>query len=445
MNLAVARLLLAALWLHGGAAARAEPLAAMLAKVYLTNPRLEAGRANLRAIDESVPQARAARRPQVTATSSAAYNVTGEALPSQRQALNVTQSIYDGGAAKASTRLAEAGVHAERARLMLLEQDVLLEAITAYTAVARNRQVLELASANEERLRVQLDATRDRERFGDVTKTDIFQAESRYAGAIAARIAAEGAVKVSAADYRRLTGEWPDRLELPPAPDEATASLDEALAQSDASWEWQAASLELAAAHDAVNVTLAGLKPSLSLGGQVGYAMGDGGYDRSGGNAAIGATLTVPLYRGGGEYARVRQSKEILSQRRYGRDDARRSVEAAITSAWEAARTNEATIRSIQRQVDAAAFAVDGVRQEALVGARTVLDVLDAEQELFAAEVDLVRAEGEHVLTAYRLRAAVGRLTASDLELEVARYDPEDHYRDVQGRWFGLGPKVEAE
>ena len=235
------------------------------------------------------------------------------------------------------------------------------------------------------------------------------------------------------------------RAAVAPAPDAATASLDEALAQSDASWEWQAASLELAAAHDAVNVTLAGLKPSLSLGGQVGYAMGDGGYDRSGGNAAIGATLTVPLYRGGGEYARVRQSKEILSQRRYGRDDARRSVEAAITSAWEAARTNEATIRSIQRQVDAAAFAVDGVRQEALVGARTVLDVLDAEQELFAAEVDLVRAEGEHVLTAYRLRAAVGRLTASDLELEVARYDPEDHYRDVQGRWFGLGPKVGAE
>ena len=150
----------------------------------------------------------------------------------QRQALNVTQSIYDGGAAKAATRLAENGVRAERARLMLLEQDVLLEAITAYTAVARDRQVLELASANEERLRVQLDATRDRERFGDVTKTDIFQAESRHAGAIAARIAAEGAVKVSAADYRRLTGEWPDQLELPPAPDEATASLDEALAQS---------------------------------------------------------------------------------------------------------------------------------------------------------------------------------------------------------------------
>lgn len=445
MNLAVAQLLLASLWLYGGSGARAEPLAAMLAKVYLTSPQLESGRASLRAIDESVPQARSARRPQVTATSSAAFNAAGDALPTQRQALNVTQNLYDGGATTAATKLAENGVRAERARLMLLEQEVLLEAVTAYTAVARDRQVLDLASANEERLRLQLDATRDRERFGDVTKTDIFQADSRYAGAIAARIAAEGEVKVSAADYRRLTGEWPDRLELPPPPEGATASLDEALAQTDASWQWQVAQLELAAAHDEVSVSLAGLKPSLNLGGQVGYAMGDGGYDGSGGNAAVGATLTVPLYRGGGEYARVRQSKEVLTQRRYGRDDARRRVEAAITAAWEATRTSEATIRSLQRQVDAAAFAVDGVRQEALVGARTVLDVLDAEQELFAAEVDLVRAERERVLAAYRLRAAVGRLTASDLELEVAQYEPENHYRDVKGRWFGLGPKVGAE
>jgi outer membrane protein len=108
-------------------------------------------------------------------------------------------------------------------------------------------------------------------------------------------------------------------------------------------------------------------------------------------------------------------------------------------------RTAEAAIRSIQRQVDAAAFALDGVRQEALVGVRTVLDVLDAEQELFAAEVDLVRAGREQVLAAYRLRAAIGRLTARDLELEVAHYDPEQHFRDVRGRWFGLGPEAGAE
>jgi TolC family type I secretion outer membrane protein len=420
MNLALARLMLASLWLSGSPGARAEPLAAMLAKVYQVSPQLESGRARLRAFDESVPQALAAGRPQATVTSSAAFNAAGEAQPTQRQALNVSQSLYDGGATRAATRLAENGVRAERGRLMLLEQDVLLEAVMAYTAVARDRQVLDLAGANEERLRLQLDATRDRERYGDVTRTDIFQAESRHAGAIAARVAAEGDLKVSTAEYQRLTGAAPGRLELPPLPDAVPVSLDEALAQADASWQWQVATFELAAARDEVSVSLADLKPNLSLGGQVGYAMGDGGYDGSGGNASIGATLTVPLYRGGGEYARVRQSKEVLSQRRHGRDDARRRVEAAITAAWEAMRTAEAAIRSIQRQVDAAAFALDGVRQEALVGARTVLDVLDAEQELFAAEVDLVRAGREQVLAAYRLRAAIGRLTARDLELEVA-------------------------
>jgi outer membrane protein len=120
-------------------------------------------------------------------------------------------------------------------------------------------------------------------------------------------------------------------------------------------------------------------------------------------------------------------------------------VEAEITAAWEAARTAEAAIRSIRAQVDAAAFALDGVRQEALVGARTVLDVLDAEQELFAAEVELARAERERVLADYRQRAAVGRLTARDLSLAVAYHVPDEHYRDARGRWFGLGPRLGAE
>ena len=124
----------------------------------------------------------------------------------------------------------------------------------------------------------------------------------------------------------------------------------------------------------------------------------------SGGGAAIGATLSVPLYQGGGEYARVRQSKELLTQRRYGRDDARRASESEITAAWEAGRTAEARSARSGARSDAAAFAVDGVRQEALVGARSVLDVLDAERELFAAEVDLARAEREQVRS--RLPAA---------------------------------------
>jgi outer membrane protein len=440
-------LLLGAAWplLAGAAAAKAEPLADALGRAYLTNPRLEAGRAGLRAADESVPRALAAGRPQVTSTSSAAFNAAGDALPAARQALNLTQSLYNGGGTRAAVRRAEDAVRAERARLAQLEQELLLEAVAAYTAVARDRAVLELARRNEKRLRVQLDATRDRERFGDVTRTDIFQAESRLARAAAERVAAEGSLQAASAEYRRVVGEWPARPELPPAPDGPPASLDEALAAAEGSWRWQAASFELAAARGEVAVALAALKPRLTLGGEVSYADDSGPYRDAGANAAIGATLAVPLYQGGGEHARVRQAKELVAQRRYGVDDALRAVEAEITLAWEAHRTAEAAIRSARQQVDTAAFALDGVRQEALVGARAVLDVLDAEQELFAAEVDLARAERERVLAAYRLRAAVGRLTARDLALPVTYHAPEEHYRDVSARWFGLGPKMGAE
>lgn len=445
MNLAVVRFVLATVPLFEPSVAGAETLSDMLSQVYVGSPRLEAGRAGLRAADELITQALAPGRPQASTSNSVAYNATGDALPTQRQALTVTQNIYSGGAITAASRRAENGALAERARLSQLEQEVLLEAVAAFTAVARDGAILELARGNEERLRIQLDATRDREHFGDVTTTDIYQAKARHAGAIAERDAAAGALKEAVAEYRRLAGTEPPRLDLPAVPEGLPATLDDALAGVEANWGWQAATFELAAARNDVAASWGAMKPRLTLGAELSYAEDGGSSGRSGSNAAIGATLTVPLYQGGGEYARVRQSKELLIQRRYGRDDALRTAEAEIAAAWEATQTAEASIRSLQVQVDAATFAVEGVRQEALVGARTVLDVLDAERERFTGEVDLVRAERERVLAAYRLLAAVGRLTARDLGLTVAYYDPEAHYQDVKRRWFGLGPKLGAE
>lgn len=438
--------LVGAVCLVGAASVRAEALEDVLAHVYLTSPRLEAGRAGLRAVDESVARARAAGRPFLTATSSFAGELAGSdgaGLASQRQSLSLTQSLYSGGETRAAIARAENSVRAERARAQGLEQEVLLDAVAAYVAVTQALALLDLARGNEERLRLQLDATRDRERFGDVTRTDIAQARTRFARAVAGRLTAEGDLKTAMADYRRVVGEEPPAsLSLPPPVEGLPASAEEAQALAQDNWAYQAAVFELEAAHDDVAVAEAGLKPRLSLTGALSYAedSGTGGDPRSG--AVIGATLAVPLYQGGGEHARVRQSKELLVQRRHGRDDALRAAEATITAAWEALQTAEAVIRSLQTQADAAEFALEGVRQEALVGARAVLDVLDAEQELYQAQTDLVRAEATRVLASYRLRAAIGRLTARDLELPVAFQDLEAHYREVGARWWGLGADV---
>lgn len=441
MRPALARLLLPLLLMTTMAvAARAEPLADVLARVYLENPRLQAGREGLRASDEAVARARAGRRPFLAGSSTLAVGQNG--LQTQRQALSLTQSLYSGGETGAAIARAQALVQAERARLVQLEQEVLLEAVQAYTTVARDAAVLALARGNEERHKLQLDATRDRERFGDVTKTDVAQAETRLARATADRIAAEGALATGQADYRRVVGAAPGTLELPEPPEDEPATLEEAVARAQESWRWQEASHEVTAARDEVDVAMAGLKPRLSLGAELGYAAEPGWQQDQRSGASIGATLSVPLYQGGGGHARVRQSKDLLQQRRYARDDALRRAEAEIAAAWQAIATADARIRSLQAQVDSAGFALEGVRQEALVGARLVLDVLDAEQELFAAEVALVEVRGERVLAGYRLRAALGRLTARELALPVAYHDPQPHHDEASGRWFGVGERV---
>jgi TolC family type I secretion outer membrane protein len=420
--------------------ALAESLAEALASAYLDSPRLEGARAGLRAADEALPIAKAAGRPQLLGTTSAAFNAMGDTQPAGRQALSLSQSLYSGGGIAAATRQARRAVEAERARLMLSEQGVLLDVVAAYTAVVRDRRVLELARGNEDRLGLELAATRDRERFGDLTETDIHQAESRHEGGIADRIAAEGALAASEAEYARVVGRQPGELEPAPLPEFAPATLEAAMAEAEGNWAWQAASSDVAAAEEAVAVSLAALKPRLTLAGEIGYALDGGTQYNSGPGAVVGTTLVLPLYQGGGDHARVRQSKEQLSQRRYGRDDARRGAEAAIVDAWRSGRTADAAIRAIRRQVSAARFTAEGVRAEARVGARSVVDVLDAERDLFAAEVDLAHADREQTLAAYRLQAAVGRLTGQDLALPVAYHDPEEHYRDSSGRWFGLEP-----
>lgn len=418
----------------------AEPLSDALSRVYEDSPRLQAGREGLRAVDEGVARARAGGRPFLSGTSTVGVGTDwSHAQPAQSQSLRLTQSLYNGGQTSAEIARAEDEVQAERARLAQLESDVLLEAIAAYVGVAREGSILELARGNEERLRLQLDATRDRERFGDATRTDIAQSQTRFARATADRIAAQGSLSTAEAEYRRVTGQEPGGLKLPDPPEAVAASAAEAQGQAERSFRALAAGHDVAAAREEVAVAVAAMRPKLSLGAEIGIAgSADWQADQRSG-ASVGATLTVPLYQGGGEQARVRQSKNLLLQRRWARDGARRDAEAEIAAAWQAQATTEAAIKALESQVDAAGFALDGVRQEALVGARLVLDILDAEQELFAAEVALVRARGDRVLAGYRLQAAVGRLSARDLALPVAFDDPDAHLDATSGRWFGLG------
>jgi len=426
--------------------AQAETLLDALAKAYATNPSLQAARATLRATDEGVPQALSGWRPSVSVsgTSSAKQQETSSAPGNKVDtnpktlALNVTQSLYKGGQTVSAVSSAENTVLAQRARLKTTEQTVLLNGATAYLNVLRDQAVVGLNIKNEEVLQSQLDATQDRFNVGEITRTDVHQAQSRLAGATADRIQAEGDLESSRAAYANLMGEAPERLQPSRLALPLPESLDDALSLAEQfNPAVNAAVFAERASRDSIDTTKGKLLPSVDLTGAVSRSL-DTVADNYWSNAyEAKVTLSVPLYQSGSVYSQLRQARENASSLRLTANQARRDATQQVRTAWEILAATRARIEAIKTQVLAAETALEGVQREAGVGSRTVLDVLDAEQELLDARVNLVRSQRDETVAELTLLSSVGNLTAADLNLAVDLYDAQGHYQEVRDKWFG--------
>lgn len=433
---------LALLWTPGGS--QAETLEEALANAYSNNPTLRAQRASQRAVDETVSQERAGWRPTVTLSAAATEKRTdtnrGNAVTTTPLSIgiSVTQPLYRGGRTVNGTQQAEFNVLAARARLIAVEQQVLRDTVAAYVDVLRDQATVQLNQNNMAVLQRQLDATRDRFEVGEVTRTDISQAEARLSRARSDFIQAEGNLEISRADYANLVGHPPENLERVPAltglPRTQEEALEGALARNPA---LVAANSAEQASDFAVRSGRGKLMPTVSLIGDLTHSEETAVAGLESDTASITARLSVPLYQSGSEHSKVRQLRQTNNQRRIEVEESRRAVIEDVTQAWERLNTATARIRSRADQVAAAELALDGVRQEAEVGSRTVLDVLDAEQELLDARVALVAVERDEYVAGFDLRAAVGRLTAQDLGLPVEIYDPTDYYRAVRNKLIG--------
>lgn len=449
--------------LSSGQSAEADTLREALALAYANNPSLLAARAQLRAVDESVPIALSGWRPSVTVNGnvSRARNETaiqgtvgsgaqfagGTTLrTSQSASIGVSQPLFKGFKTQAATAAAKANVEAQRARLKTSEQQVLLAAATAYFDVLRDMAVVELRSNNVQVLNRQLEATQDRFRVGEITRTDVAQAEARLSASVSARILAEGNLQQSRAAYVSSIGKSPENLVTPDALGELPATRDEAIASASEDNPSLVAALFTAdAAQENIKSSRGDLLPTVNLEGQLSKGW-DTIADQSTAEAASArVTLSVPLYQGGVVYARLRQAKHTAGQRRLEADQARLDARESATSTWEIYQSSRASIASIETQIVASEIALEGVQREAEVGARTVLDVLDAEQELLDARVNLVTAERDQLVATLQLQASVGRLTAEDLALGVNLYDAMDHYDDVKGSFFGSSKAANAD
>jgi outer membrane protein len=420
-----------------------------LATAYENNATLNAQRARLRATDEQVPQALSGYRPTVSAFSEVGRtwldgnkkSLVGKednALFARTYGASIEQPLFRGGQTAAAVRGAENTVRAERSRLDSTEQTVLLNAATAYSDVYRDQAVLELNIRNEQRLARQLEATRDRFQVGEVTRTDVSQAEARLARATADRISAEGALAASRATFRNVVGVVPAVLERPPLPHELPASLADANAIAmDNNPNVTTAEFQERSALDATDQVRGELWPTLSLIGRLQRQEEVSRKDARLDSAEALVNLTVPLYQAGAVYSRLRERQQLVAEQRRLLDQSQRDAVENATRAWNALETAGAEIGSFTKQVEANQIALDGVEKEAEVGARTVLDVLDAQQELLDSQVSLVRAQRDQVVAAFELDAALGALTARRLNLPVVYYDPNQHYREVRDAWVG--------
>ena len=441
------------------APALGETLETALVHAYQNNPTLNSQRAATRATDELVPQALSGYRPrvsivgtggeqtsstttrQVTAGTVTYATVAGYNGPASIGG-TITQTLYNGFQTANKTRQAESSVLASRATLRVAEQTVLLNAATAYMNLLRDSAILDLQKRNVEVLQEQLRQTRDRFNVGEVTRTDVAQAESSVASGRSQVLLAQANYTSSMATYRQVIGNEPGKL-TPATPVDrfSPSNLQGAIATGGSTNPAvTTAEYNVDVALQQVKVAEGALYPTVSVQGAFtqNWLSPQSLSVMNNYNASVLGTLTVPIYQGGAEYSVIRQAKETLGQKRLDLDTARDTVRQNVVQAWGQLDAAKANIEATRAQVQAAEIALNGVREEARVGQRTTLDVLNAQQVLVNARVALVTAQHDRVVASYTLLSAVGRLSPQVLGLNVPIYNATVHYQQVRDSWAGV-------
>ena len=424
--------------------AQGETLPEALASAYRASNLLESSRALVRIQDESVARAVAGLRPAINlvataegreSSSSAQGGPSGSgASLNGTMRLTLDLLLSDGGRQRLAVAAAKEGVLAARQTLAESEQSVILGAATAYYDVLRYSRLLELERNNFVLIETELDAARNRFQLGAITRTDVSAVEARLAAARSGVALRDGELAIARESYRLSVGEYPGALSAPTSLPALPASVDEAIAVANenhpsirrARHASAAADLNLQQAETALN-------PRISLGGSVSLQRDLERWSGSGSNTGtISLTANMPLYQGGTNMSLLRQGLAAAQQARFDLLQSARATEQRVAAAWARLEISSASIGARREQVESAQLSYNGMREEAALGLRSTLDVLDAEQRLRAARTDLVAAETDRDLAAYALLAAMGMLTAESLSLEVEIYDPQANYDRVE-------------
>jgi TolC family type I secretion outer membrane protein len=423
-----------------------------LTQAYQNNPSLEAERAKLRATDEQVNLALAHWRPTLEATSSVgktyqripgqeAFGTANYADNTTSYGVQVTQPLFRGFRTLAETEAAKKQVEAGRAQLQAAEEKLLLDAGTAFLDVVRDELILKADRDSETVLAKKLEEAKVRARMGDLTQTDVQQAESRLARAEVTRLQTENNLTADRDAYTRLIGYEPGSLAKPDLTLDDPKDLDTALHLSEThNPSVIAAQYTLEQADAEIDLNKGALLPELDLVGSSSRNRGEsstipGRYDSS----AVMLQLKIPLYEAGADHAKIRAAQQTSVQDRMELEEARHHAHELAHNGWQALQTTDAAIKADLREIDASARALEGVKVQAHVGTRTTLDELNAEQELLDAKTELAKSEHDRNLAILQIKSAIGDLTADGLKLPLTPYDPTQYYADNHARWLGFG------
>ncbi len=424
---------------------------AALSQAYLYNPTLGVERRRLRETDEGVPKALSGWRPRVMITGSAGVSAVFDSLDRAHQPerrtpqqveLALTQPIYTGGRVGAQVGQAEALVRAERAALQASEAAVLLAAATAYLDVVRDQRTLALNRNQQAVLERTLRATGQEYMAGSVTQTDVDQARARLADQRATLARSAATLGISRAVFEQQVGKPPGELSMPTRRLELPRTLDAALALVPTSYDVAQSRAAQEASRLGIDIALAGLRPQISFqiyGSRVKETDVQAQHQRDNVAEAL-LQLSVPIYQGGEQAANVRQAKETAARSLLQIDVVLRQARMQVKSAWEQLEGARARADQYRQSIEANIVAERGVTRQQSVGARTLLDVLNAQQERLAADVNLAVAEHDAYVAAFQLLASTGQLSAERLGLDVPIYDPIAHYDATRNRWFGTKP-----
>lgn len=437
--------------------ASAETIFEALSETYKSNPTLQAQRAYLRSIDENVAIARSGYRPSIALTAGysqangSTENPGGDPLAADADTdgsttsygATLSQPIFNGFQTVNAVKKADSSVKAEQNNLYSVEQNVFLDAATAYMDVLQNQAIVKLQKNNEKLLKKRLDETIQRFNVGEVTRTDVSQARARHAQAVSDRISSEGTLAASKAVYKEVIGSEPQDLTEPKdISDMLPKTMDEAMQYAmENNYTISQAKHSFDAATYNVAYNTGALLPSVSLDASVMNVENDMDANQAkikNDSVEVGVNMTVPLYEAGKNRAEIRQSKYLKWQSQEKLLEAERSVKSLVSSAWEYMVSNDSKIKSIKEQVKANEIALDGVQKEEALGNRTILDVLDAYQELLNSNVEEVKARRNYYVSSLNLLLAMGKLTASNLNLDVEIYDADKYYQDTKGKWLSI-------